>query len=444
MCASRMGKCLSRQTQVSAVYPSLHEAIVAGPRNNAARFDLALARELLEFAVDLDAQDDRLRAQSSAQGIPSARESSRTVPAGSTIYWPQYADRWQILTDTRVQLADGTGRSALGEPSWSASDPSRNGFGPFANAWIFARARQPVVHSAGVGLPTYVVAIRGTVLSSRPSVMEDLFANTVVTQRLLQDPSGNSLPLVFAEAPGAEMHAGFGYACLSTMFDGRFGLTRALQTIAEKRAAIVLTGHSQGAAMATLLHAFLRYAIGRKWLFADQEVLLSSYAFAQPKPGNAFFAADFDRWNASDGGSFTINNSLDPVPAVPLTRQTLSDLSKDLPTASSVDRFIDAIGFAARLARYWLSSRMDRQIVEFMGSDDLLLDPRRKWSLRVRDCEFLAGSSRNFVLAGTPISLLGDPGARYASQDPADPFIQHHTVTYRELLGRTGSIVSDA
>ncbi len=422
-----------------ATHSTVHGSSVTGLRDEFARFDVATARELLEFAVDLDAQDDRLRmgvdARFEASGGLRLRPSSGgEAPAES--YWPQYHDRWQMLVDTRLQYADGVKRSTDREPSWDGDDPSRNGFGPFANAWILARGKQANVASDGEDLPTYVVAIRGTVFSSAPSVVEDLFANTIVASHLAKDSFGTPLRLAFAQTPGAEIHAGFAYACLSTLFDRQFGLVRALEVIPESRLNVLLTGHSQGAAMATLLHAFFRYAIADNRLLKGKTIVLGSYVFAQPKPGNALFAADFDRMHERDGGSFTVNNSLDPVPALPLTRQALDDLSRELPRASWIDKLINAIDRPARMARRWFSSKLDREIVNFVGSEDLLLDPTRQAFLRAKACAFAPGWSRNFAPAGTPVWLTGDPDVSDGPNGGSDPFVQHHATTYRTLLGR--------
>jgi len=407
---------------------------------NAARFDLATARELVEFAVDLDAQDDR-------NGNSGARQAGHGAPApgagvaspGGCIYVPQYGDRWQMLVDTRTQHSDGTGRSRSREPTWNADDPKANGFGPFANAWILAKARTAAGPAGYAGMPTYVVAIRGTVLSDRPSVVEDVFANTIAARHEVRPRRGAVIPLVFAQMPGAEIHAGFGYACLSLLFDRSCGLVRALQAIAEPQARLLLTGHSQGAAMATLIHAFLHYASRSGRILGGKNLHLSSYVFAQPKPGNALFVADFDRLNLHQSDSFTINNSLDPVPEVPLTRQSLSDLRGDFPAGSRIDRIVDAIGYPAQRLRHMLSSEMDRQVVALMHAEDLVIDPASGLSCRARVCRFAAGSSLNYAAAGTLVPLIGDPDAAYAGQDPADALVQHHSPTYRELLGRRGA-----
>ncbi|SPE24081.1 conserved hypothetical protein [Burkholderiales bacterium] len=406
-------------------------------RSSAAQFDPAMARELVEFAVDLDAQDDRngeRRARRRESTLSASRASSS--PAADSIYLPQYGDRWQMLVDTRKQYSDGTGRSSASEPSWNPDDPDCNGFGPFANAWILANGNPAAAPDVYASPPTYVVAIRGTVFSDRPSVVEDVFADTIAAHHLVRPWRGMALPLVFAQLPGAEIHAGFGYACLSLLFDRRFGLVRALQAIAQQEARIVLTGHSQGAAMATLIHAFLHYASRSGPTLGAKRLHLTSYVFAQPKPGNALFAADFDRLLLHGGDSFTINNSLDPVPEVPLTRQSLGDLRGDFPAGSRIDRLVNAFGRPARLLRHVLFSQMDRQIVELMRSEDLVLDPGGAVSCRARACKFAAGSSLNYSPAGTPVPLIGDADAAYPGQDPRDAFVQHHSPTYRELLAR--------
>ena len=90
----------------------------------------------------------------------------------------------------------------------------------------------------------------------------------------------------------------------------------------------------------------------------------------------------------------------------------------------------------SRHLRHWFFSQLDRQIMDLMVADDLLLDPEGQMSRRAMECKFAAGSSTNYSMAGTLVSLVGDPTGAYFGQNRNDPFIQHHTPTYRELLGR--------
>src|SRR5262249_8846000 len=127
-----------------------------------------------------------------------------------------------------------------------------------------------------------------------------------------------------AETPQAETHLGWTYAMAELMFDRDGGILRALHDsgLVRPGSRILITGHSQGAAIATLVHAFLHYAIADptdKFGLRDTGFTLKSYVFAQPKPGNWQFAMDFSRIAGSKGTAFVVNNNLDWVPQTPLS-----------------------------------------------------------------------------------------------------------------------------
>ena len=123
------------------------------------------------------------------------------------------------------------------------------------------------------------------------------------------------------------------------LFEKERGILRRLRD--EKlpdNAKLFITGHSQGAAIATLVHSFLYYAItdpvDRYKLnlqlkqSTNSGVQIKSYLFAQPKPGNLQYAEDFAR--ITKDLSYVINNDLDPVPQVPLSLQVPSEVVADV------------------------------------------------------------------------------------------------------------------
>src|SRR6202044_1088426 len=125
-----------------------------------------------------------------------------------------------------------------------------------------------------------------------------------------------------ADAAGAETQLGFTYGMEVLMFASDTGILRMLRDHVPQNSKLLITGHSQGAAIATLTHAFLHYAIndpGDRYRLRNSGYSLKSYVFAQPKPGNWQFALDFAHIAASHGTAFTVNNSRDWVTQVPLS-----------------------------------------------------------------------------------------------------------------------------
>ncbi|UTH72595.1 lipase family protein [Chromobacterium sp. IIBBL 290-4] len=84
---------------------------------------------------------------------------------------------------------------------------------------------------------------------------------------------------------------------------------------------IYVTGHSLGAGMATLAAAWLNTQP-----FAGGRFDVKCYAFAQPKPGNEYFAYQYGL-DFANQGAFAVLSSLDTVPQVPLTLESVQALN---------------------------------------------------------------------------------------------------------------------
>ena len=153
---------------------------------------------------------------------------------------------------------------------------------------------------------------------------------------------------------------------------------------------------------------------------------LKSYVFAQPKPGNFEFSADFAYITQGLDNAIVINNDIDPVPQVPLTLQDLGDLGHDLPRTSigtRVFHFIAGIGsglrgVVGRIAEP-IVRRSDAGFGYYYGYPNFI--PDKKW-------ENIA-SSWDFLPAGHVILVYGT-----TPSDTTDEFLQHHACMYRNLI----------
>lgn len=84
----------------------------------------------------------------------------------------------------------------------------------------------------------------------------------------------------------------------------------------------IIVGHSQGAAMSYLTRSYLEYASEQ---IAPKNIRYKVYCSAAPKPGNLFYAYDFD-FITRTGWAYRIVNAADWVPATPFTIETMDDL----------------------------------------------------------------------------------------------------------------------
>ncbi|QHT69723.1 lipase family protein [Rhodocytophaga rosea] len=90
----------------------------------------------------------------------------------------------------------------------------------------------------------------------------------------------------------------------------------------------IIHGHSQGGALAYLLTAHLYSLIDSGKLLKD--IQLKTYCAAGPKPGNLYFAYDYEK-RTMGGWAYNIVNSADWVPEVPISIQTVNDFNQTNP-----------------------------------------------------------------------------------------------------------------
>jgi len=365
---------------------------------------------MIEFCIELNDQD------------------SRTDPRNAgNIEFIANLDGCEKVYDSRDGLGD---------------NPNDNGFGAFENAWILYRN---TTHP-----DRYVLAIRGTIGQAK-SILDDALATTIAANAGIEFPKNRILPVTFAATPGAEVHLGFAYAAFTLLFDKQRGILKQLSENVPAGAQLTITGHSQGAAIATLVHAFLHYAVtdpDDKYGLQAKQSQLKSYLFAQPKPGNAQFGIDFARIAGSRGAAFVINNHLDPVPKVPLTSQTLSEAIDD----TLEENAMEGEGVKGLLIKGLggISSTIFKtrnQVAEWVGDKTAKLYHQGEMDQidthyfdDVPEIADTPVNSLNYALCGNLIPLFGlfDGGDLYPPAQPgeADFLLQHHATTYRKLLAR--------
>lgn len=314
-------------------------------------------------------------------------------------------------------------------------DSTNNGFGPFSSAWTLWHKRNTT---------TWALVIRGTVFESAPSVDEDVLVTTVAARHGLTI-AHRVLPVTFAELPHAEVHEGFAYGMFSLLFDKNFGALNAVRKYVPPGGTLLIAGHSQGAALAALTHAFLFNAMNAAdgsdaFQLADRKYLLRSYTFAQPRPGNLHFALNFARVTSGGATSFALNNTIDPVTMVPTTHSFIAGAFEDSPNQHGwkVLRWINTgLNRAHNLWNAMLEKGLARELrgVKASSLADYQIDPNA-WGPVDKPA---VPVSQNYVTAGTMIPLIGHTNQDILlyynfSADESDEFIQHHATTYRRLL----------
>lgn len=273
----------------------------------------------------------------------------------------------------------------------------------------------------------YAVLIRGTV-DEAGSIIDDLLSVMI--------PASGSIfgvPYQLAADAKGGVHLGFVLATFILLFDPANGILTKLIEQAASITDIFVAGHSQGAAIATLLRSFFKYAT----IPGLPNFNYKTYLFAQPKPGNDHYGDDFDFAVSNDGMSFNVINSQDWVPQVPLTLELLTDVNDPNPLSVLLAEHLvlAPVSAAVKAMKNGISIA---QLAKHKPQLAILSEVMKRQSLQGA---ILAGAELdippilltfNFVGCGSPFALQGVPGENPCN--PKDFFWQHHAAMYYDLL----------
>ena len=277
----------------------------------------------------------------------------------------------------------------------------------------------------------FAVVIRGTV-TAPGSILADLLSVMIpATGSLTLD--GVSFSYDLAGDRKAAVHLGFVLAALMLLYDPRDGILEKLIATCPVGSDIFIAGHSQGAAVATLVRSYLQYSTvvtPFRWGY-------KTYVFAQPRPGNDHYGCDFERITNTAGAGFRVTNTQDWVPRVPLTFELLGDVNEPNPLEllTGVEGGLMRVASAAvrtlheHIAEEVLAKHQPHitRLAEVMRAQRLTPTGPAVTSLLSS-----VVWTFNFVNCGAPIILAGTPGVN--PSNGGDSFWQHHAPMYYQLL----------
>jgi hypothetical protein len=195
---------------------------------------------------------------------------------------------------------------------------------------------------------------------------------------------------------------------------------------------VIVTGHSQGGALSFLNTSFLHYYFKEKY----PDLKLKTYASAAPKPGNLYYAYDFEHLTG-DGFAYRVVNASDWVPESPLSVQGLSDINTVNPFAGAPET-IAKQKWPDRLVMKHMFNKMRKgsskaadRYKKYLGEG---VGKLVKKSLPGYVPPVYSNGS-HYITAGAPIIL--QPNEEYKKKFPDDPknvFIHHMYAPYFFLL----------
>ncbi len=308
----------------------------------------------------------------------------------------------------------------------------------------------------------YAIAVRGTVASAA-SVFADLLF-PVINARFDLKLGPISLPFYLARNEGdsavkAGVHSGFALSLLLMLFTTDRPLFVTLGQLATSGNDVYITGHSQGASIATLLTSLVRHST----VFFKGPAY-KTYTFAPAKAGNDHYAYDYARLAGVDGYSWAVTSTQDWVPQAPFSLEWISDLNTPNPLRGfggslnpeamlALDGLATDVESAINRARADLTKRLEQRVdavAQRLTSDTIHLDATdlgeasvapitgSTISDMIRQILDQIQESLNYADVGALLPLFAILGANPTDGTPGcqklDYFWQHHLGNYLKYM----------
>ncbi|MFT6872814.1 MAG: hypothetical protein ACJAVN_001826 [Roseivirga sp.] len=169
-----------------------------------------------------------------------------------------------------------------------------------------------------------VISIRGTT-TNQLSWVENFFSAMVPATGKIKLSTNFEFDYQLAEDKDAAVHIGW---LTAVGFLGRDILPKIDSLKSKGIKEFLIIGHSQGGSIAILLAAYFEKLKLKGEL--DPTIIFKTYSSAGPKPGNLFFAYDFEAMT-QNGWAFNVVNTADWVPEGPFSIQTTDDFNASNP-----------------------------------------------------------------------------------------------------------------
>lgn len=171
---------------------------------------------------------------------------------------------------------------------------------------------------------TAVISIRGTV-NSQLSWVENFFCAMVAAKGSIKLSNEFTFEYELAQDEDAAIHVGY---LTATGFLSRDMLPKIDSLYKKNIKEFSIIGHSQGGGISILLSAYLENLKAKGELPSD--MIFKTYSSAGPKPGNLYFAYDYE-YMMREGWAFNVVNTADWVPEGPFSIQTTDDYNSSNP-----------------------------------------------------------------------------------------------------------------
>jgi hypothetical protein len=274
-----------------------------------------------------------------------------------------------------------------------------------------------------------VASIRGTTKEAS-SWLANIYAAMVPAKGQLKI-NGQTFDYKLADNPRAAVHVGWLLA--STYLIGDM-LPRIMKLHEEGSRDLIITGHSQGGAISYLITAML-YQAQKAGKF-PLDMRIKTYCSAAPKPGNLYFAYDYEALTFG-GWAFNVVNAADWVPETPISIQTLNDFNTTNPFINAGDA-IKKQKTATRIVLKHVYKKLSKPALKAQKNYEKYLGKMTEKLIKENIPDFISPDyykSNNYVRTGTTIVLMPDEEyyQKYSDSE-TNIFIHHYHQPYLDLL----------
>jgi hypothetical protein len=274
------------------------------------------------------------------------------------------------------------------------------------------------------------ISIRGTT-KKQISWLENFYAAMAPATGSVKISNDFVFNYHLSDDPRAAVHTGW---LIAAAFLSRDMLPRIDSLYQAGYRDFYIMGHSQGGAIAYLLTAMLLK--GQKSGEIPDDIKFKTYCSAAPKPGNLYFAYDFE--NMGKGGwALTVINAADWVPQAPFSLQTVGDFV-ELSPFSNAREAIREEPFLRRIVMTNVYNSLDKPAAKANRKFQKYLGKKLEVFVRKVLPEFESPeyvNSNNYVRTGKQIVLY--PNAEYYElfpQDKSNIWINHMFESYLYLI----------
>ncbi len=201
------------------------------------------------------------------------------------------------------------------------------------------------------------IAIRGSVDKGN-SWLANYYAAMIPAKGEIKLSNNKGMTYNFCDDPKAYVHTGWTIASLYLLADMKPKIDSLYKA---NKKEIIVSGHSQGGVISFLVTAQLKQ--WQKDGTLPTDIIFKTYALAPPKPGNNYFAYQYEK--TMKNWSFSVINTQDWVPEVPPTTQMLQDFNPISPfSKSEIDKTIKKIKWPKRWFARGMYNRMSNPLVK--------------------------------------------------------------------------------